>query len=52
MEHFPRFDSYAVYLILLVFTKQFEQIATFCCRYFVVVVVLKNCILSLLSLFT
>ena len=34
MEHFPRFDSYAVYLILLVFTKQFEQIATFCCRYF------------------
>ena len=34
MEHVSRFNSYAVYLILLVFTKQFEQIATFCCRYF------------------
>ena len=40
MEHVSRFDSYAVYLILLVFTKQFEQIATSCCRYFLFVLII------------
>ena len=42
MEHVSRFDSYAVYctIIVLVFAKQFEQIATSCCRYFLFVLII------------